>query len=173
MLSIPGLSIYLFVQWLFGARLGWFPIAGWSTGFVFSLQFAALPILVSVVGGLGYPVRFYRTVALEEMNKDYIRTARSKGISEFNILLVHVFRNLLIPVVTQTVVAIPFLVTGSLILEQMFQIPGFGALLVEAIHSADSPVVMAEIYLSSIVYAIMLFVTDICYALVDPRVVLK
>jgi peptide/nickel transport system permease protein len=173
MMSVPALSIYLGVQWLLGWKFGLFPVAGWATGAVFVMHFATLPILVSVFAGLGGGVRFFRTMALEEIKSDYIRTARAKGVSEANILIIHVFRNLLIPLVTQTVVALPFLVTGSLVLEHMFQIPGFGGLLVDAIGAQDSPVVMAEVYLTAIVYAIMLFVTDICYGLVDPRVALR
>jgi peptide/nickel transport system permease protein len=173
MMSVPTLSIYLGAQWLFGAQLRWFPVAGWAPGIILAIHFAALPILITVIGGLGGAVRFYRTVALEEMNTDYIRTARAKGVSTTDVLLVHVFRNLLIPVVTNTIVALPFLLTGALLLEQMFQIPGFGGLLVDAIHATDSPVVMAEVYLTAIAYAVMLFITDICYTLVDPRVVLR
>ena len=173
LMSVPGLSLYLGVQWLFGAKLLWFPVAGWAPGFVFAIHFAALPILVSVFGGLGGGVRFYRTVALEEISTDYVRTARAKGVSSGNVLLIHVFRNMLIPVVTQTIVAIPFLVTGALLLEHMFQIPGFGGLLVDSIFAVDSPVVMAVIYLTSIAYALTLFLTDICYTIVDPRVVLR
>jgi peptide/nickel transport system permease protein len=173
LLSVPALSIYLGVQWLLGWKLGLFPVAGWATGAIFVMHFATLPILVSVFVGLGGGVRFFRTMALEEIKSDYIRTARAKGVSEGNILIIHVFRNLLIPLVTQTVVALPFLVTGSLLLEHMFQIPGFGGLLVDALGAQDSPVVMAEVYLIAIAYALMLFLTDICYALVDPRVTLR
>ncbi len=157
----------------FCAQLRWFPVAGWAPGILLGIHFAALPILITVIGGLGGSVRFYRTVALEEINTDYVRTARAKGVSGSDILLVHVFRNLLIPVVTNTIVALPFLLTGTLLLEQMFQIPGFGGLLVDSIHATDSPVVMAEMYLTAIAYAVMLFITDICYTLVDPRVVLR
>jgi peptide/nickel transport system permease protein len=172
-MSVPTVSTYLGVQWLFGVKLLWFPVAGWAPGFIFAIHFAALPILVSVFGSMGGGVRFYRTVALEEISTDYVRTARAKGVSGANTLLIHVFRNMLIPVVTQTIVAIPFLVMGSLILETMFQIPGFGGLLNDSLHATDSPVVMAIIYLTSITYAVMLFVTDICYTLVDPRVTLR
>ena len=172
-MSVPGLCLYLGAQWLFGAYLQWFPVAGWAPGFLFAIHFAALPILVSVLGGLGGGVRFYRTVALEEIGQDYVRTARAKGVGPGNVLLVHVFRNLLIPVVTNTVVAIPFLVTGALLLETMFQIPGFGGLLTESIFAQDSPVLLAQIYVTAIVYAVALFLTDVCYTLVDPRVTLR
>ena len=173
LMSVPALSIYLGAQWFFAGELQWFPVAGWDRGLFPMIHFAALPILVSVFGGLGGGVRFYRTIALEEINSDYVRTARAKGVSEADVLYTHVFRNLLIPVVTNTVTALPFLVTGALLLERLFQIPGFGGLLVDAIHAQDSPVVMATIYLTAIAYTVMLVVTDICYALVDPRVTLK
>jgi peptide/nickel transport system permease protein len=173
MMSIPGLSIYLGAQWFFGAYLKWFPVAGWAPSFILAIHFAALPILISVFGGIGGGVRFYRTVALEEINADYIRTARSKGVSQSDVLLVHVFRNLLIPVITNTIVALPGLLTGAILLERMFQIPGFGGLLVDSIFGSDSPVVMAVVYLTSIAFAITLFLTDICYTLVDPRVTLR
>ena len=173
LMAVPGLSIYLGAQWLFGAQLKWFPVAGWSPGILLSLHFAALPILISVLSGLGGSVRFYRTVALEEINTDYVRTARAKGVSNSDVLLVHVFRNLLIPVVTNTIVALPFLLTGALLLESIFQIPGFGGLLTSSISATDSPVVMAITYVTAIAYAVMLFITDICYTLVDPRVVLR
>jgi peptide/nickel transport system permease protein len=173
MMALPTLSVYLGAQWFFGVYLKWFPVAGWAPGIILGLHFAALPILITVLGGLGGSVRFYRTVALEEINTDYVRTARAKGVGSTDVLLVHVFRNLLIPVVTNTIVALPFLLTGALILEGIFQIPGFGGLLVDAIHATDSAVVMAEVYLTAIAYAVMLFLTDICYTLVDPRVVLR
>ena len=96
MMSIPALSIYLASQWLFGVQLRWFPVAGWAPGILLALHFAALPIMISIVGDLGGSVRFYRTVALEEINTDYVRTSRAKGTSESDVLLVHVFRNLLI-----------------------------------------------------------------------------
>jgi peptide/nickel transport system permease protein len=173
LMSVPALSIYLGAQWLLAWQLNLFPVAGWATGAIFVMHFATLPILVSVFGGLGGGVRFFRTIALEEISSDYVRTARAKGVGQGEVLTVHVFRNLLIPLVTQTVVTLPFLVTGSLILEHMFQIPGFGGLLVDAIGANDSPVIMAEVYLTAIIYAVMLFATDICYALVDPRVKLR
>jgi peptide/nickel transport system permease protein len=173
MLSVPVLSVYLGAQFLFGVAVHAFPVAGWGTGFLQCAHFAALPILISVIGGLGGPVRFYRTVALEEINQDYVRTARAKGVSAADTMLVHVLRNLMIPVVTNTVVTLPFLVTGALLLEHMFQIPGFGGLMVDAIAAQDSPIVMSQVYLIAIAYAVMLFLTDVCYVLVDPRITLR
>jgi peptide/nickel transport system permease protein len=172
-LSVPSLSIYLWMQSYFGGKLQWFPVAGWSPGFFYALHFAVLPIICSVIVGLGGGVRFYRTVALEEMNAEYVRTARAKGVSQGEILFTHVLRNLMIPVVTQTVISLPLLFTGALYLERMFQIPGFGNLLVDAIHSQDQPVVMFITYVTSVIYLLMLIVTDILYTLVDPRVLLR
>jgi peptide/nickel transport system permease protein len=169
-ISVPALSVYLGAQWIFGGWLQWFPVAGWSPGFFYALHYAVLPILVSVVVGLGGGVRFYRTIALEEMNADYIRTAHAKGVSQSEVLFTHVLRNLMIPVVTQTIVTLPLLFTGALLLERLFQIPGFGNLLVDAIHSQDQPVVMFITYSTSVLYLVMLIVTDIAYTIVDPRV---
>lgn len=172
-MSVPVLSLYLGVQWLLGDKLHMFPVAGWNQGFFYALHFAALPIIASVIAGVGGGARFYRTVVLEEINTDYVRTARAKGVRGSEILLTHVFRNVLIPVVTNTVIALPFLLTGALILESLFQIPGMGGLLVEAIHTQDRPVVMSFVYVTALAYCLMLVVTDVAYTMVDPRVRLQ
>ncbi|HEX4793908.1 MAG TPA: ABC transporter permease [Humisphaera sp.] len=172
-MSVPALSIYIGAQYLFGGYLRWFPIAGWSPGFFYAIHFAALPILVSVIVGLGWGTRFYRTTTLEEIGNDYVRTARAKGVAGSDVMLTHVFRNVLIPVVTNTVVALPFLITGALLLERLFQIPGMGGLLVDAIHTQDEPVVMAVVYVTAVAYCLMLVLTDLLYSWVDPRVALK
>jgi peptide/nickel transport system permease protein len=171
-MSLPALSIYLGAQWLLAAHWKIFPVAGWDVGF-YAVQFAVLPIFVSVIGGIGGGTRFYRTVVLEEINTDYVRTARSKGVAGREVLLTHVMRNVMIPVLTNTVTALPTLLLGALILERLFQIPGVGGLLVESVFNQDRPVVMALTYALSIMYCVMLLVTDICYTLVDPRVSLK
>jgi peptide/nickel transport system permease protein len=172
-MSVPVLSLYLGVQWLMGDKLHMFPVAGWNQGFFYALHFAALPIIASVIAGVGGGARFYRTVVLEEINTDYVRTARAKGVRGSDVLLTHVFRNVLIPVVTNTVIALPLLLTGALILESLFQIPGMGGLLVEAIHTQDRPVVMSFVYVTALAYCLMLVVTDIAYTVVDPRVRLE
>ena len=171
-MSLPALSIYLGAQWLFAAHWRIFPVAGWDVGF-YAVQFAVLPIIVSVLGGIGGGTRFYRTVVLEEINADYVRTARSKGVPSRDVLLTHVLRNVMIPVLTNTVAALPGLLLGALILERLFQIPGVGGLLVESVFNNDRPVVMSITYMLSIAYCVMLLVTDICYTLVDPRVTLR
>jgi peptide/nickel transport system permease protein len=172
LMSVPAVSLYLAMQWLLGAKLRLFPVAGWDTGF-FALHYAALPVLVSIVAGLGSGVRFYRTVALEEVNADYVRTGRSKGVAEGELLLTHVFRNILLPVITNTVTVIPLLFMGAIILEQTFQIPGLGNLLDQAVINNDRPVVMFLVYTTSIIYCVALVLNDVCYALADPRVVLQ
>ena len=171
-MSVPALSIYLGAQWFFAGYLRWFPVAGWDNSFLMAVHFAALPILVTVIGGIGGGTRFYRTIVLEEISADYIRTARAKGVSESEVLLTHVFRNVLIPVVTNTLIVLPVLITGALLLERLFQIPGMGGLLVEAITTQDAPVVMAVVYITSLLYCVLLFLTDIVYTWVDPRVTL-
>lgn len=172
-MSIPALSIYLGAQWFFGAYLRWFPVAGWAPGFFQAIHFAALPIMVSVVANIGGGTRFYRTVALEEINREYVRTARSKGVSSREVLLTHVLRNIMIPVLTNSVVALPGLLMGALILERLFQIPGVGGMLVESVFNQDFKVVESLTYVLSIVYCMLLLLTDILYTVVDPRVSLK
>lgn len=171
-MSVPALSMYIMAQWLFGRIWPIFPVAGWESG-VYAIHFAALPILISVVMGLGYGTRFYRTVLLEEVNTDYVRTARAKGVSGREIMFTHVLRNAMIPVITNVVTALPGLILGALLLERIFQIPGLGSLMVDALNNNDRSVVMGMTYILSIVYCLLLLVTDICYALADPRVSLK
>jgi peptide/nickel transport system permease protein len=172
LLSLPGVTIYLVAQWLLGAKLRWFPVAGWDVGF-YAMRYAALPILVSVAASLGGGVRFYRTVALEEVNADYVRTGRAKGVRESELLLTHVLRNILIPVITSTVTTLPLLFLGAVILEQTFQIPGLGNLLDTAVLANDRPVVMFLVYVTSVIYCLALVANDIAYTLADPRVVLQ
>lgn len=168
-MSVPALSVYIAAQWLFGREWGVFPVAGWESGPA-AVRFAALPILLTVLIGMGGGVRFYRTVMLEEVGADYVRTARAKGVAEREVLFTHVLRNAMIPILTSVVTALPGLVLGSLLLEQIFQIPGLGNLLVEAIGNNDRSVVMGLTYVLAILYTFLLLVTDLCYALVDPRV---
>ena len=172
LMSVPGVSIYLIAQWLLGAQWRIFPVAGWDSGF-YAMHYAALPILVGVIVGLGGGVRFYRSVALEEVNADYVRTGRAKGVAERELLLTHVLRNILIPVITNTVTTLPLLFLGAVILESTFQIPGLGNLLTTSVLANDRPVVMFIVYLTSIIYCLALVVNDIAYTLADPRVVLQ
>jgi peptide/nickel transport system permease protein len=171
-LAIPGLAAYILFQWLLGAKFPMFPVAGWER-WPYSVQYAALPILAAVFLTVGGGIRFYRTVILEEINQDYVRTARAKGVSQRDVLLTHVLRNVMIPTVTQTVAALPFLIFGALILERLFQIPGLGGLLVDSIFSEDRSVVMAITYVTALMYCGALLLSDILYTFADPRVTLS
>jgi peptide/nickel transport system permease protein len=135
-----------------------------------SLKFLVLPVVIGVAASIGSGVRFYRTVFLEEINKDYIRTARAKGLTEGKVLFKHAMKNAMIPVLTNVVVSIPFLFYGSLILETFFAIPGLGNFTIDAIQSQDFAIVRSMVYLGSILYISGLILTDISYTLVDPRV---
>lgn len=155
-------------QYLLGFKLGWFPVWGFEDP-----RYLALPVLIGVFSGLGAELRFYRTIMLDEAHRDYVRTARAKGVSRGGVLFKHVLKNAMIPIITNTVIAIPFLYTGSLLLESFFGIPGLGYLGINAIHSSDVDVVRAIVLVGSIIFVIANLLTDICYALVDPRVKLK
>ncbi len=172
-LCVVGMSVsylvYILVgQYVFAYKLGWFPIWGFE-----SVRYLFLPVLVGLVSGLGGEVRFYRTVMLDEMYQDYVRTAFAKGASQNAVLFKHVLKNAMIPVITHTVLVIPFLYTGNLLLETFFGIPGIGYLGIEAINSTDIPVIKAIVMVGSIVYVFAALLTDICYAWVDPRIKLR
>ncbi|MBI9020823.1 MAG: ABC transporter permease [Verrucomicrobia bacterium] len=155
-------------QYLLGFKLGGFPVWGFE-----NFRYLALPILIGVVSGLGGNLRFYRTIMLDEAHRDYVRTARAKGVSRSGVLFKHVLKNAMIPIITNTVIAIPFLYTGSLLLESYFGIPGLGYLGINAINSSDVDVVRAIVLIGAALFVVANLLTDICYALVDPRVKLK
>lgn len=159
-------------QYLLGRVLKYFPLAGWTEG-AGALKFALLPALIGTIHGLGSGVRFYRTVLLEEIGQDYVRTARAKGVGEAAILFRHVLKNAATPILTSAVLSLPFLLTGSLLLESFFGIPGLGTLTVDAINSQDFAVVRAMVFLGSVLYIVGAILTDISYALVDPRIRLE
>ncbi len=169
MMSVSALFYIIGGQFLLGKVLKLFPISGYDTGF-HSIKFVILPVVIGIAGGIGIGVRFYRTVFLEEINKDYIRTARAKGLSEARVLFKHALKNAMIPVLTNVVVSIPFLFYGSLLMETFFAIPGLGSFTIDAIQSQDFAIVRSMVYLGSILYIIGLILTDISYTLVDPRV---
>ena len=132
-----------------------------------------LPVVIGVLTGFGEGTRLYRTFMLEEMNQDYVRTARAKGVHESAILFKHVLKNAAIPVITSSVAQIPFLFLGNLVLESFFNIPGLGGYLVDAINNRDFAVVRAMVFLGTFLTIVGYTLTDICYALVDPRVRLE
>lgn len=167
--SISGLFYIIAGQFLFAKVLQWFPISGYGSGLVL-WKFLVLPILVSIVAGLGSGTRWYRTIFLEETNKDYVRTARAKGFSEWAVLFRHVLPNALIPIVTGVVVIIPSLFMGSLILESFFGIPGLGSYVIDAIQKQDFAIVRVMVFIGTLLYITGLILTDITYTLIDPRV---
>ncbi len=169
MLSISGLFYIIAGQWLFAKVLRWVPYSGFVDGWE-SLRFLVLPVLVAVISGLGAEARFYRTLFLEEIGKDYVRTARAKGLSERVVLFRHVLRNASLPILTGTVSALPLLFMGSLIAESFFGIPGLGSYTIDAINAQDFSVVRAMVFLGSALYIVGLLLADISYTLVDPRV---
>lgn len=169
LLSISSLFYIIGGQYLFSKTLQLAPISGYTTG-VNGLKFLVLPVIIGVIGGIGSGVRLYRTFFLEEANKDYIRTARAKGISELTVLFKHLFRNALIPILTGVVVILPLLFMGGLIMESFFSIPGLGSYTIDGIQRQDFAIVRSMVYLGSVLYIIGLILTDISYTMVDPRV---
>lgn len=167
-MSVSSLVYILVGQYLLAFKEGAFPIWGYE-----SARYLLLPVIIGFVSGLGSGVRFYRTVMLDEMYQDYVRTAFAKGQSDRVVLFKHVLKNAMIPILTSVVLSIPFLYTGSLLLENFFGIPGLGYLSVEAINSTDFPVIKAVVFVGSILYVFASLLTDICYALVDPRIKLR
>lgn len=152
-------------QYFLSYKAGLFPVWGYE-----NLTYLALPVLIGLFSSLGPDVRFYRAAILDEINKPYVRTAQAKGLSRTRILLVHVLRNSLIPVVTYVSLSIPFLFTGSLMLETFFGIPGLGSVSINAIHSSDMAVVRAVVVLGALLYQVVNLFTDLLYAWLDPRV---
>ena len=168
-MSISGLFYIIGGQFLFGKMLRLVPISGFESG-ISAVKFVILPVVIGVIGGIGGGVRWYRTLFLEEIGKDYIRTARAKGLEETTVLFKHGLKNTLIPILTGVVVIIPLLFMGSLVMEAFFGIPGLGSFTIDAIQSQDFNIVRAMVYLGSVLYIVGLILTDICYSWVDPRI---
>ncbi len=152
-------------QYFLAYKLKLFPIWGYE-----SAAYLFLPVAIGIFSGLGVDVRFFRTAVLDEVYKPYVRTARMKGLSEARVLFGHVLRNSLIPVVTYVALQIPYLFTGSLMLESFFGIPGLGNVSINAIHSSDMAVVRAVVVLGALLYQFVNLATDLAYAALDPRV---
>jgi len=155
-------------QYVLGYGVRLFPVWGFE-----SWRYLVLPCLIGVVSGLGSELRFYRTVMLDEMYRDYVRTAFAKGVGRRGVLFRHVLKNAMIPILTGVVMAIPFLYTGSLLLETFFGIPGLGRMGVNALNSSDVDVIRALVFVGAMIYVVAHLITDISYALVDPRVRLQ
>lgn len=172
-MSISALAYILFFQWFFAYKLGWFEISGFEEGFPAFVPYIALPAIIWIVLSIGPDVRFFRTVILDEIYQDYVRTARSKGLSEVTILLRHVLRNAMIPIITYVVIQIPSLILGALLLENFFGIPGLGGMTLNALNSSDFPVMKAMAILSSVGYIVFGLISDLLYTVADPRIKFK
>jgi len=173
-MSISFLVYIIFGQYVFGFLLGWFPVQGWSDQVLTNLvRYAPLPVILAVFVGLAPATRLYRTFFLDEINHDYVRTARAKGLSERTVMFKHVLRNALIPVLTNVSVQLPSIFVGSFLIEVFFSIPGLGREVLLAVNRSDYPVIQAvTIYLAVLTMLINLG-ADLLYKLVDPRVVLR
>lgn len=168
-MSISGLFYIIIGQVLFSKMWHWVPISGYSSGWE-GIKFIILPILIGVFSGIGSGVRWYRSIFLEQVNQDYVRTARAKGVSELSVLFKHILPNGMLPILTGVVVVIPTLFMGSLIMESFFGIPGLGSYTIDAINAQDFAIVKAMVFLGSVLYIIGLILTDISYTIFDPRV---
>lgn len=173
-LSVSFLVYVIVGQYVFAFQLGWFPVQGWSDSvWTNLLVYAPLPVLLATLVSLAPQTRLYRTFFLDEIGQDYVRTARAKGLSERTIMLKHVLRNALIPILTNVAVSLPGIFVGSFLIETFFSIPGLGREVLLAVNRSDYPVIQAiTIYLAVITMVVNL-ITDVLYKFVDPRVVLK
>ncbi|HEY1287896.1 MAG TPA: ABC transporter permease [Burkholderiales bacterium] len=172
MMSISTLFYIIGGQYVASKLWHLVPISGYDGGFD-AARFLALPVLIGVIGGIGSGGRWYRTLFLEEMGRDYVRTARAKGLAESAVLFRHVLKNAMIPILTGVVVVIPLLFMGSLLSESFFGIPGLGSYTIDAIQAQDFSVVRSMVFIGSVLYILGLLLTDLSYTLVDPRIKLQ
>jgi peptide/nickel transport system permease protein len=169
LMSISGLFYIISGQFLLGKLWRLVPISGYGDGLDVS-KFLVLPVIIGILSSAGANIRWYRTIFLEEMNKDYVRTARAKGLAEYLVLFKHVLKNAMIPIMTGAIAVVPLLFMGSLLIESFFGVPGLGSYTIDAINSQDFAIVRSMVFLGSMLYIIGLILTDISYTLVDPRI---
>jgi peptide/nickel transport system permease protein len=169
LMSVSAMFYIIGGQFLLGKLLRLMPISGYDTG-LNAFKFLVLPVIIGVASGIGTGSRLYRSFFLEEAGKDFVRTARAKGLNEARVLFRHVLRNALVPIVTGVVAVLPLLFLGSLLLESFFAIPGLGSYTIDAINRQDFAIVRAMVFLGSVLYIIGLILVDIAYTVVDPRV---
>ena len=173
-MSISFLVYIIVFQWLFGFILGWFPVQGWSESFWKNLtNYAPLPIMLAVFVGLAPQLRLYRSFFLDEINQDYVRTARAKGVSEKKVMMKHVLRNAMIPILTNIGISLPGIFVGSFLLEVFFSIPGLGREIITAVNRSDFPVIKAVTVYLAVITMIVNLLVDVMYKFVDPRVSFK
>ena len=173
-LSISILVYIIVFQYVFAYKLGWFPVQGWGDSFAENLfRFSLLPILIGLVVSIAPNLRLYRTFVLDEINQDYVRTARAKGVGENRIMWVHVLRNAAIPIITHVMAALPGLLVGAFLIERFFSIPGIGREVILAVERSDFPVIKALTVYVAIATMVVNLLADLTYKAVDPRVQLK
>ena len=169
LLSVSSLFYIIGGQYLVSKLLHLVPISGYDTG-LSALKFLVLPVVIGVAAGIGSGTRWYRTIFLEEMEKDYVRTARAKGLTDVAVMFRHVLKNALVPILTGVVAILPLLFMGSLLVESFFGIPGLGSYTIDGIQRQDFAIVRSMVFLGSVLYVLGLLLTDISYTFVDPRV---
>jgi peptide/nickel transport system permease protein len=169
------LLVYIIVgQYVLAYQFGWFPVQGWGESLRENLlKYAALPVLLGVAVGIAPNVRLYRTFILDEVNQDYVRTARAKGLDENTVMLKHVLRNALIPIITNLMAYLPALLIGHFLIERFFSIPGIGREVIMAVERSDFPVIKAITIYVAIATMVINLLTDLLYKAVDPRVKLQ
>lgn len=173
-LSVSILVYIIVFQYVFAYKLGWFPVQGWGDGFWHNLiVYASLPIIILLVVSVAPDLRLFRTFVLDEINQDYVRTARAKGVSENRIMWVHVLRNASIPIITHVMAQLPGLLIGAFLVERFFSIPGIGREVILAVERSDFPVIKAITVYVAVATMIVNLLTDLIYKAVDPRVQLK
>jgi peptide/nickel transport system permease protein len=173
-LSVSILVYIIVFQYVFAYKLGWFPVQGWGDGFWHNLiVYASLPIIILLVVSVAPDLRLFRTFVLDEINQDYVRTARAKGVSENRIMWVHVLRNASIPIITHAMAQLPGLLIGAFLVERFFSIPGFGREVILAVERSDFPVIKAITVYVAVATMVVNLLTDLMYKAVDPRVQLK
>ena len=173
-LSVSILVYIIVFQYVFAYKLGWFPVQGWGDGFWHNLiVYASLPIIILLVVSVAPDLRLFRTFVLDEINQDYVRTARAKGVSENRIMWVHVLRNASIPIITHVMAQLPGLLIGAFLVERFFSIPGIGREVILAVERSDFPVIKAITVYVAVATMVVNLLTDLMYKAVDPRVQLK
>ena len=164
-MSMSYLVLIIGTQWFFGYKLGWFPLWGFE-----GPRYLVLPILTGILFGVGGNIRFFRTVFIDELGKEYLRTAVAKGSAPVRVYGAHLLRNAALQVITKAGAGLPYLFTGSLLLESFFGIPGLGFVGVDALYNSDIQLLKAVVVLSSVLFVVINFFTDLAYAWADPRV---
>jgi peptide/nickel transport system permease protein len=173
LLSISSLVYILALQYFFGYHLGAFPISGWDPSWTGRWQYLGLPWIILFVLTLGPNILVYRSVIMDEAFQDYVRTARAKGVTTSGVFLRHILKNAMIPIITIIVIDMPFLITGSVLIENFFGIPGLGGMIVKSLWESDFPTIKALTVVTSIAYMFFNLLSDILYSVVDPRIKLS